>query len=80
MGSHGANGFKELFIGSNTEKVVRTSKAPVLVIKNDHATLDIVDFESVNVFIVGAFIFEMYGLEVGNNNRRRFSLLSISHE
>ncbi|CDF77928.1 universal stress protein, UspA family [Formosa agariphila KMM 3901] len=34
MGSHGATGFKEIFIGSNTEKVVRTSKVPVLVIKS----------------------------------------------
>jgi nucleotide-binding universal stress UspA family protein len=33
MGSHGASGFNELFIGSNTEKVVRTSDVPVLVIK-----------------------------------------------
>jgi len=36
MGSHGINGFMEMFIGSNTEKVVRTSKIPVLVIKNEH--------------------------------------------
>lgn len=35
MGSHGASGFKEVFIGSNTEKVVRTSEIPVLVIKNE---------------------------------------------
>lgn len=35
MGSHGASGFREMFIGSNTEKVVRTSDVPVLVIKND---------------------------------------------
>ena len=35
MGSHGASGFKEMFIGSNTEKVVRTSDIPVLVIKKD---------------------------------------------
>lgn len=34
MGSHGASGFKELFIGSNTEKVVRSSEIPVLVIKS----------------------------------------------
>lgn len=34
MGSHGTSGFQELFIGSNTEKVVRFSEAPVLVIKN----------------------------------------------
>lgn len=35
MGSHGASGFKEMFIGSNTEKVVRTSNVPVLVIKDN---------------------------------------------
>ncbi|MDR6301548.1 universal stress protein [Mesonia maritima] len=34
MGSHGASGMKEVFVGSNTEKVVRTSSVPVLVIKN----------------------------------------------
>jgi nucleotide-binding universal stress UspA family protein len=33
MGSHGASGMKEFLIGSNTEKVVRTSEVPVLVIK-----------------------------------------------
>ena len=27
---------REMFIGSNTEKVVRTSDVPVLVIKNEH--------------------------------------------
>ena len=35
MGSHGATGFKELFFGSNTEKVIRTSEIPVFVIKNN---------------------------------------------
>jgi len=35
MGSHGANGFKEMFIGSNAEKVVRNSTIPVLIIKKD---------------------------------------------
>lgn len=44
MGSHGANGFKEMFIGSNTEKVVRTSKIPVLVIKNNHSIFTIENF------------------------------------
>ncbi len=34
MGSHGASGLKEVFVGSNTEKVVRTSNVPVLVVKN----------------------------------------------
>jgi nucleotide-binding universal stress UspA family protein len=35
MGSHGSSNTEHLFIGSNTEKVVRLSKAPVLVIKKD---------------------------------------------
>ena len=33
MGSHGSSGLGELFVGSNTEKVVRTSTIPVLVVK-----------------------------------------------
>jgi len=35
MGSRGASGLKEMVIGSNTEKVVRTSDVPVLVIKKE---------------------------------------------
>lgn len=35
MGSHGARGAQEMFIGSNTEKVVRNSNMPVLVIKRE---------------------------------------------
>lgn len=44
MGSHGASGLKELFVGSNTEKVVRYSDIPVLVIK--HSPI-LTDFENV---------------------------------
>ncbi len=44
MGSHGASGFKEMFIGSNTEKVVRTSSIPVLVIKNNYDSFNINNF------------------------------------
>jgi nucleotide-binding universal stress UspA family protein len=44
MGSHGANGIKEVFIGSNTEKVVRNSTIPVLVIKNEHEEFDVNNF------------------------------------
>ncbi len=35
MGSHGTSGFEELLIGSNTEKVVRLSEIPVLVVKGN---------------------------------------------
>jgi nucleotide-binding universal stress UspA family protein len=34
MGSHGANGLRELFFGSNAEKIVRNSPVPVLVLKH----------------------------------------------
>lgn len=46
MGSAGASGISEIFIGSNTEKVVRHSKIPVLVIK-----------EAVENFKVNNFVF-----------------------
>ncbi len=35
MGSHGSSGLSEVFVGSNTEKVVRNSDVPVLVVKKD---------------------------------------------
>ena len=43
MGSQGASGLQEMFIGSNTEKVVRKSKIPVLVIKKDVDKFDVKD-------------------------------------
>ncbi len=33
MGTHGSSGIKEFTVGSNTEKIVRSSKAPVIAIK-----------------------------------------------
>ena len=38
MGSHGSTGMKEIFIGSNTERVVRHSDVPVLVVKEEMET------------------------------------------
>ncbi|WP_318309405.1 universal stress protein [Flagellimonas crocea] len=55
MGSHGADGLEEIFIGSNTERVVRTSDVPVLVIKGNMGDFDpenfvfACDFESESV-------------------------------
>jgi nucleotide-binding universal stress UspA family protein len=40
MGSHGAKGIRELVIGSNTQRIVRHVKIPVLVIKEKPATLE----------------------------------------
>ncbi|MDN3664315.1 universal stress protein [Algibacter miyuki] len=44
MGSNGVSGLKEMLIGSNTEKVVRTSEIPVLVIKNEHQSFHVDHF------------------------------------
>ncbi|OYU84764.1 MAG: universal stress protein UspA [Flavobacterium sp. BFFFF2] len=44
MGSHGASGYKEMFIGSNAEKVVRNSEVPVLIIKKDYETFNVDHF------------------------------------
>ena len=41
MGSHGVSGFTEIFVGSNTEKVVRHSDIPVLVIKSQPKSMDL---------------------------------------
>ncbi len=48
MGSKGTSGLEEMLVGSNTEKVVRNSKIPVLVIKNeiDHFKIENVVFAS----------------------------------
>ena len=43
MGSHGASGFKEFFVGSNTQKVIRHATVPVLVIKNEMTNIDFID-------------------------------------
>ncbi len=57
MGSHGSKGISEVFVGSNTEKVVRTSEVPVLVIKeqvsdfNIHKVVFACDFKTENILV-----------------------------
>ena len=50
MGSHGASGYEEMFIGSNAEKVIRFSEIPVLVLKNE-----IPDFKVNNMVFASDF-------------------------
>ena len=50
MGSHGSSGIEELLIGSNTEKVVRNSEIPVLVIKKD-----VSNFNATNIAFASDF-------------------------
>jgi nucleotide-binding universal stress UspA family protein len=35
MGTHGASGFQEVFIGSNAEKIVRNSEIPIISVKKE---------------------------------------------
>ncbi|MEM9077071.1 MAG: universal stress protein [Bacteroidota bacterium] len=44
MGSHGTDGLKEIFIGSNTERVVRSSDIPVLVVKGEVKQFELNNF------------------------------------
>jgi len=53
MGSQGTSGFNEFFVGSNTEKVVRTSDVPVLVVKNRR-----IDFKIKNILFACDFMDE----------------------
>ena len=50
MGSHGTSGFEELLIGSNTEKVVRSSDIPFLIVKRNAG-----DFRAKNLVFASDF-------------------------
>ncbi|NER17771.1 universal stress protein [Spongiivirga citrea] len=71
MGSHGSSGLTEMFVGSNTEKVVRRSSVPVLVVKDtdDFTIKDAVfacDFreENLEVFKRAMAFFKLFDIEV----------------
>ncbi|WP_340202290.1 universal stress protein [Ascidiimonas sp. W6] len=70
MGSHGTGGgINEIFIGSNAEKVVRTSKIPVLVIKQHISNLKLdnvvfaCDFkpDSIKPYVNASTLFKKFG-------------------
>ncbi len=71
MGSHGASGFKEIFVGSNTEKVVRTSETPVLVIKEPihdfkiEQAVFVTDFDpaTMDAFLSSRNFFQLFDVE-----------------
>ena len=50
MGTSGANGWKEMFVGSNAEKIVRYSPVPVLTVKCDRP-----DWSIENILLVNDF-------------------------
>jgi nucleotide-binding universal stress UspA family protein len=71
MGSHGASGFKEFFVGSNTERVVRNAEIPVLVVKHELVNTDFdqvlfaTDFDEENLqpYLKASRLFEKLGSE-----------------
>jgi nucleotide-binding universal stress UspA family protein len=90
MGSHGASGLKEFFIGSNTERVVRNADVPVLVVKNDvtDVNFDVVVFacdfseDTISAYLKAKQLFDkvdtkMYLVHVNLPNDRFMSTLEI---
>ena len=72
MGSHGTSGLSSIFIGSNTEKVVRTAKVPVLVVKKQrpdyrpHKVVYACDFkeENLSAYTQAFKFFKQWGTEI----------------
>lgn len=72
MGSHGASGLSEVFVGSNTEKVVRYSKIPVLVVKQKPEVLNFdtvifasnFDEENISAYLKARQLFDKFGSKV----------------
>jgi nucleotide-binding universal stress UspA family protein len=56
MGSHGASGAKEFLMGSNTQKIIRTSTVPVLVVKERTE-----NFNVKKILFASNFYTESYG-------------------
>ena len=69
MGSHGVSGFKEFFVGSNTERVVRNAEIPVLVVKHELVNINFdqvlfatnFDEENVEPYLKASRLFEKLG-------------------
>ncbi|APG61032.1 universal stress protein [Christiangramia salexigens] len=72
MGSHGTTGFQDVFIGSNTQKVIRTSETPVLIVKDRMKDFKLkkgvfltdFDLNSIGAFKEAQIIFEQLGAKL----------------
>lgn len=72
MGSHGTGMINDFFVGSNTEKVVRTSDFPVLVIKADRPNFKMekvvfacdFDMENIHAYRRAMHLFKKFESEV----------------
>jgi nucleotide-binding universal stress UspA family protein len=78
MGSHGSSGLREMLIGSNTEKVVRTSETPVLVIKNEHETFKANHFVFASDFKEESKVAFIKALKFGEKFDSKIHLLMVN--
>ncbi|MGH1385897.1 universal stress protein [Kordia sp.] len=78
MGSSGASGLKEMFIGSNTEKVVRTADAPVLVIKNHIENFSVANFVFASDFSEDQKLVFEQAIDFANNFNAKLHLLFVN--
>lgn len=78
MGSHGTDGLKEIFVGSNAEKVVRHSDIPVLVIKDEISDFKVSDFVFANDYQKENIPAFNRALEFAKKLNARFHLVYIN--
>jgi nucleotide-binding universal stress UspA family protein len=79
MGTKGHSDFEEILIGSNTEKVVRTAKIPVIVVKKDKTK-----FRMKNIVFASSFknedkkaVFKKF-LNFANHFKSKIHLLKVN--
>jgi len=78
MGSKGCSDFEEILIGSNTEKVVRSAKTPVIVVKKDMAQFKIKDLVFASNFKKENQIAFQKFLDFANQFDSRIHLLKVN--
>lgn len=78
MGTHGVSGWKEMFVGSNTEKVVKMAHCPVLSVKQRHDKFSMDDVVFASNFQQEAFEAFPKFVELLKMFKARVHLLCVS--
>ncbi|MGJ8549934.1 universal stress protein [Winogradskyella wichelsiae] len=78
MGSRGHNDYDGIFTGSNTEKIVRHSNTPVLIIKSKPQNVDFNSIVLATDFSEGSIPSIKKSLELLNKLGKKISLLNIN--
>jgi nucleotide-binding universal stress UspA family protein len=78
MGSQGSSGIKEVLVGSNTEKVVRHSEIPVLIIKHNPILMDFENMVFACDFSEEAILQYKKAKEMGNKLGSKMHLVYVN--